>query len=79
MPSGRVAVELRHLAIHEDEIERRVVRQLERLSPVLCQVDREAELLEDSSGKLLVHRVVFGEERPETFPVSREPVVRDVC
>ena len=56
------AVHLRHLAIHEHEVERNALDHLQRLVTVARDVDAAAQALQQAHGELGVDDVVFGEQ-----------------
>ena len=63
-PRGCVAIHLRHLAIHEDQVVGQKAEHLHRLPAVRRQVRTHAELFEHARGHLLVHDIVLGHQHP---------------
>jgi hypothetical protein len=76
-PGGLVPVHLRHLDVHEHDVEAVALRRLDRLAPVGDREHLVPPLLEERDGDLLVHRVVLGQEdaRPPAHP--RDRLARD--
>ena len=65
IPGRFVAVQFRHLAIHEDEVVARAGEFLEGAAAILHHVGHVAEFLQLEERHLLVHRIVFGDEDAE--------------
>ena len=64
LPRGCVAIHLRHLAIHEDQVVGQNAEHLYRLPAIRRQVRADAELFEHARGNLLVHDIVFRHQHP---------------
>ena len=69
-----VAVELRHLAIHQDQVVRSAPPCVHRLAAVVGDVDDEAFLLQHARRDLLVDDVVFGKK--DARPTIWQPAGR---
>ncbi len=68
-PSRRLQpIHLRHLDVHQHDVVATTRDGSDRLHPVVREVGRVAHPRQQSKGKLLVHRVVLGEQDPERMP-----------
>jgi len=63
-PSRFVAVHLRHLAIHQNDIVRSVIQCLQYREPVRYGVRGVAEMFQPSQNNQLIHGIVFRHEDP---------------
>jgi hypothetical protein len=68
-----VAVQLRHLAVHQHEVVVLAFQLQERVTSVLGQANVVAESLEDARGDELVDRVVFHDQHVPRRSVRRWP------
>jgi hypothetical protein len=62
LPSRFIAIQLRHLAIHEDEIVTNGVPCRDRRRTVLNAIGAEPELVEEPQYDLLIDRIVLGNQ-----------------
>lgn len=61
---GLVAVEFRHLAVHQDQFVRRRAMQVQRLPAVAGDFNGATELFQHAHRDLLIDRIVIGHEYP---------------
>ena len=61
---GLQAVHLRHLNIHENQIEIILSPLLQRFQAIPCQRDPVSHLAQHTQGDFLIHQVVFGQQDP---------------
>lgn len=70
---GLVTIHLRHLQVHQYQIIRDAVRGGQQLvydlRSAICDIDRDANPLEQLDGDLLVDRVVLGQENTQSIQV----------
>ena len=72
-PPGRLeAVHLGHLHVHQDDVVRLPLDGVEHLEPVLGDVRRVADALEEPERELHVHGVVLGQEDPQRVLGAQE-------
>ncbi len=70
------AVHLRHLNVHQHQIERRVLQRLHRFPAVACDRRRVAPLFQDAYRQPLVYRVVLGNKDTQMGRIDRQGRLR---
>ena len=65
-------VHLRHLDVHQDDVEPLAIERLQRLPTVLDRNHRMAPLLEQADSHLAVHGIVLGEQHPQRVTATKK-------
>ena len=69
MPGGLIAIHFRHLAVHQDECIRLMLRHVDRLAPVCGQLHSQPQVAKQVLHDFLIDRVVFCDQYP--LPTKR--------